>query len=119
MTNPIPDIEVKRETKKISTRNPNIRDVACLIGGFETDENYLTPVFYETLAAAEAEVGTRARTITSTSATLRMDAIMDFFINFLLFSFKTICFASYIIHATMLYCQELFLTSFNKNIPFW
>lgn len=56
MTNPIPDIEVKRETKKISTRNPNIRDVACLIGGFETDENYLTPVFYETLAAAEADL---------------------------------------------------------------
>lgn len=56
MTNPIPDIDVHREVKKISTNNPNIRDVICLIGGFETDTNYLTPKFYETLTEAEADL---------------------------------------------------------------
>ena len=56
MTNDIPDIDVRREVRKISTRNPNIRDVYCLIGGFETDTNYLTPKFYETLDAAEADL---------------------------------------------------------------
>lgn len=56
MTNPIPDIDVFRQVKRITVTNPNIRDVCCLIGGFETDTNYLTPTFYETLEAAEADL---------------------------------------------------------------
>ena len=56
MTNSIPEITVKQEVKKITTTNPNLRDVVCLIGGFETEENYLTPVFYETLEGAEADL---------------------------------------------------------------
>lgn len=60
MTNVIPKIVVKSEVKKISNTNPNLRDVVCLIGGFETkiDEDDNThidaPVFFETLEAAEA-----------------------------------------------------------------
>jgi hypothetical protein len=60
MTNKIPIIKVKSEVKKISQRNPLLRDVVCLIGGFETkiDEddntNIDAPVFFETLEAAEA-----------------------------------------------------------------
>ena len=60
MTNTIPKIVVKSEVKKISNANPNVRDVVCLIGGFETkiDEedntNIDAPVFFETLEAAEA-----------------------------------------------------------------
>ena len=60
MTNVIPKIVVKSEVKKISNANPNLRDVVCLIGGFETkiDEDHNTtidaPVFFETLEAAEA-----------------------------------------------------------------
>ena len=56
MTNKIPTIIVKSEVKKISNTNPNLRDVVCLIGGFETDEHYLEPTFYETLEAAEADL---------------------------------------------------------------
>ena len=56
MTNKIPIIKVKSEVKKISNTNPNIRDVVCLIGGFETDDNYLEPTFYTTLEAAEADL---------------------------------------------------------------
>lgn len=51
----MPDIIVRKEVKKISNPDPNVNDVICLIGGFETDENYLTPKFYETLEAAEAD----------------------------------------------------------------
>ena len=60
MTNKIPTIIVKSEVKKISNTNPNVRDVVCLIGGFETkiDEEHGNvqddPVFFETLEAAEA-----------------------------------------------------------------
>ena len=56
MTNVIPDIDVIQQVKRITNRNPNVRDVACLIGGFETDTNYLTPTFYETLASAENDL---------------------------------------------------------------
>lgn len=62
MTNKIPIIKVKSEVKKISNRNPNLRDVICLIGGFETklDEDDKThidaPKFYTTLEAAEADL---------------------------------------------------------------
>ena len=56
MTNKRPLITVKRELKKIANSNPYLNDIVCLIGGFETDENYLTPKFYETLADAEADL---------------------------------------------------------------
>ena len=56
MTNKIPFIHVEREVKKISNTDPTRRDVICLIGGFETDNNYLTPTFYETLAGAENDL---------------------------------------------------------------
>ena len=60
MTNEIPDIDVKREVKKINNTNPNIRDVICLIGGFEAkiDSEHGTvqdePVFFETYSEAKA-----------------------------------------------------------------
>ncbi len=56
MTNKIPIIKVTQEVKRISNSNPYLNDVVCLIGGFETDENYLTPKFYTTLKAAEADL---------------------------------------------------------------
>ena len=56
MTNTIPEIEVIKEVKKANNTNPNVRDVLCLIGGFETDTNYMEPVFYETLGEAEADL---------------------------------------------------------------
>ena len=56
MTNKIPIIKVKSEIKNIGATNPNVRDVVCLIGGFETDTNYLEPTFYPTLAAAEEDL---------------------------------------------------------------
>ena len=56
MTNDIPDIEVRQEVKRINNADESINDVICLIGGFETDENYLTPVFYETLEDAEEDL---------------------------------------------------------------
>lgn len=62
MTNAIPTIIVKSEVKKISNTNPNLRDVVCLIGGFEKklDEedntNIDAPVFYDTLEAAEKDL---------------------------------------------------------------
>lgn len=56
MTNKIPTIIVRSEVKKISNANPNLRDVVCLIGGFETDAHYLEPTFYDTLEAAEADL---------------------------------------------------------------
>ena len=56
MTNEIPDIEVRQEVKRINNADESINDVICLIGGFETDENYLTPVFYERLEDAEEDL---------------------------------------------------------------
>ena len=56
MTNEIPDIHVIQEVKKAQASEDTPQDVICLIGGFETDENYLTPVFYETLEDAEEDL---------------------------------------------------------------
>lgn len=56
MTNEIPEIIVRQEVNKINNTDPDVNDVICLIGGFETDENYLTPVFYETLQDAEKDL---------------------------------------------------------------
>lgn len=56
MTNEIPEIIVRKEVKRIASQDPSVNDVICLIGGFETDENYLTPVFYELLEDAEADL---------------------------------------------------------------
>lgn len=56
MTNKIPIIKVKQEVKKVASSNPFLNDVVCLIGGFETDENYLEPKFYSTLKAAENDL---------------------------------------------------------------
>lgn len=57
LTNKIPIIKVKSEIKRISTSNPYIKDVVCLIGGFETDEKSGEVFFADTLAKAEAELG--------------------------------------------------------------
>lgn len=57
MTNKIPIIKVKSEIKRISTSNPYIKDVVCLIGGFETDEKSGEVFFADTLAKAEEELG--------------------------------------------------------------
>ena len=56
MTNKIPIITVKEEVKKVSDTNPNLRDVVCLIGGFEKEIE--EPTFYTTLEAAETDLGT-------------------------------------------------------------
>lgn len=57
MTNPIPEITVKSEIKKITKTNPLLKDIVCLIGCFETgDEN--TPVMATTLSEAETKFGT-------------------------------------------------------------
>jgi len=57
MTNKLPIIKVTSEIKRISTSNPYIKDVVCLIGGFETDEKYGEVFFADTLAKAEEELG--------------------------------------------------------------
>ena len=57
MTNKIPIIKVKSEIKRINTVNPYIKDVVCLIGGFETTEKANEVFFAETLAEAEAVYG--------------------------------------------------------------
>lgn len=57
MTNKIPIIKVKSEIKRINTANPYIKDVVCLIGGFETTEKANEVFFAETLAEAEAVYG--------------------------------------------------------------
>ena len=57
MTNKIPIIKVKSEIKRISSSNPYIKDVVCLIGGFETTEKANEVFFAETLADAEAVYG--------------------------------------------------------------
>lgn len=58
MTNKIPIIKVKSEIKRINTANPYIKDVVCLIGGFETTEKANEVFFAETLAEAEEVYGT-------------------------------------------------------------
>ena len=58
MTNKIPIIKVKSEIKRISSSNPYIKDVVCLIGGFETTEKANEVFFAETLAEAEEVYGT-------------------------------------------------------------
>ena len=57
MTNKIPIIKVTSEIKRINTANPYIKDVVCLIGGFETTEKANEVFFAETLADAEAVYG--------------------------------------------------------------
>lgn len=57
MTNKEPIIKVKSEIKRISTANPYVKDVVCLIGGFETDEKTNEVFFADTLAKAEAVYG--------------------------------------------------------------
>lgn len=54
MTNKIPVIKVKQEVKRINTTNPNLRDVVCLIGGFEKELD--EPKFYTTLEEAEEDL---------------------------------------------------------------
>ena len=39
MTNKEPIIKVKSELKRISSDSPYIKDVVCVIGGFETDQH--------------------------------------------------------------------------------
>lgn len=56
MTNEMPDIEVIEEVRRVISNNPSLNDVVCLIGGFETDTNYLTPKFYTTLQGAEKDL---------------------------------------------------------------
>lgn len=56
MVNPIPDIHVVSEIKKLRTVNPLIRDVVCLIGCFETGETN-TPIMVTTLPEAEEIFG--------------------------------------------------------------
>lgn len=58
MTNKIPIIKVKSEIKRINTTNPYIKDVVCLIGGFETTEKANEVFFAETLTEAEEVYGT-------------------------------------------------------------
>lgn len=55
MTNKIPKIEVKSEVKRIQQSNPYIKDVVCLIGGFETATKSGEVFFAETLAKAEEQ----------------------------------------------------------------
>lgn len=57
MTNKEPIIKVKSEIKRITTSNPYIKDVVCLIGGFETAEKTNEVFFAETLAKAEEVYG--------------------------------------------------------------
>lgn len=56
MTNEIPEIIVRKEVKRITSTDPSVNDVVCLIGGFETDTNYLTPTFYTQLEDAKADL---------------------------------------------------------------
>lgn len=58
MTNKEPIIKVKSEIKKIRNDNPNIKDLVCLIGGFETTNKQNEVYFVDTLEAAQAIYGT-------------------------------------------------------------
>lgn len=55
MVNPIPEITVKSEIKRIINTNPHIRDVICLIGGFEKEID--EPKFYTNIVDAETDLG--------------------------------------------------------------
>lgn len=57
MTNKEPIIKVKSEIKRISTESPYIKDLVCVIGGFETAEKTNEVFFAETLAEAEKVLG--------------------------------------------------------------
>lgn len=58
MTNKEPIIKVKSEIKKIRNDNPNIKDLVCLIGGFETTNKQNEVYFVDTLEAAQSIYGT-------------------------------------------------------------
>jgi hypothetical protein len=58
LTNKIPIIKVKSEIKKVVYSNPLIRDTVCIIGGFETTENYLEPTTVNTIQGARNIYGT-------------------------------------------------------------
>lgn len=58
MTNKIPIIKVKQEIKKIGNTNPLIKDTVCIIGGFETATNNLTPTNVTTIEEARETYGT-------------------------------------------------------------
>ena len=58
MTNKIPIIKVKSEIKKVVNTNPLIRDTVCIIGGFETTDNYLEPTAVTTIQKARETYGT-------------------------------------------------------------
>lgn len=58
MTNKVPIIKVNQEIKKVSTSSPYIHDLVCLIGGMETDTNYLEPTLVTTIEAARTSYGT-------------------------------------------------------------
>ena len=55
MTNKIPIIKVTSEVKRIQQSNPYVKDVVCLIGGFETATKSGEVFFAETLAEAEEQ----------------------------------------------------------------
>ena len=55
MTNKIPKIEVKSQIKRIDNGSPYIKDVVCIIGGFETATKSGEVFFAESLAAAEEQ----------------------------------------------------------------
>ena len=57
MTNKEPIIKVKSELKRIGTDSPYIKDLICLIGGFETTYKSGEVFFAESLAAAEEVLG--------------------------------------------------------------
>lgn len=58
MVNKVPIIKVKKEIKRIINTNPYIKDNVCIIGCFETDENYLTPTPVSTIEKARETYGT-------------------------------------------------------------
>lgn len=57
MTNKVPIIKVNQEIKKVSSSSPYIQDLVCLIGGMETDEDYLEPTLVTTIEEARTEFG--------------------------------------------------------------
>lgn len=58
MTNKVPTIKVNQEIKKVNTFSPYIHDLVCLIGGMETDTNYLEPTLVTTIEEARNKYGT-------------------------------------------------------------
>lgn len=67
MTNKVPIIKVNQEIKRVSTSSPYIHDLVCLIGGMETDTNYLEPTLVTTIEEARTKYGSDA-TIEGNSA---------------------------------------------------